>query len=446
MVKVQHKEQFLSAHERLQKKSAAPAWLRDLRNAALASFDEQGFPTSRDEDWRYTSIDPIVSTEFQSANGEGKLLKPADVHAASFVSPTDNRLVFINGVFSPEYSSLGSLPPRVRVENLAKAIMADSDMIGPHLSRYTRYPRQSFVLLNTAFVEEGAFVLIPKGVVLAEPIYLVYCSVGNSAPVMSHPRNLIVFEAASQARVVESYVGFGEQPYLANVVTEVVGGEDAVIDYYRLQREGSQGFHVSALEARLSRNCNLTAHAITLGGALVRNDVHAVLDGEGAECVLNGLYLLDGHQHVDNHTEIEHARPRARSNELYKGILSGASRAVFNGKILVHKDAQKTDARQTNKNLLLSENAVVNTKPQLEIHADDVKCSHGSTIGQLDKDALFYLRSRGLDLDDARSLLSYAFASELVGRIRIAPLRALLDDYLLRSFRKESIAIGIDKR
>lgn len=433
------KDQFLSAFERLQGKSgSAPSWLRDLRRAAMASFDRLGFPTSRDEEWRYTSVEPIRSTVFQSPNGEGKGLRPADLRAVPFIDPVSTRLVFVNGVFSPELSSPRDFTGGLRLERLSAASAMDDGSIGSHLGRYASYREQSFIALNTALAEEGAFVSVPAGMAVSEPIYLVYVSVGNSAPIVSHPRSLIVLETASQARVVECYIGVGEQPCFANAVTEIVGGENAVLDHYRLQRDASAGSQITALEARLNRNCSLTAHALTFGGALVRNDVHAVLDGEGAECVLNGLYLLDGKDHVDNHTEIEHVKPRTTSHELYKGILSGASRAVFNGKIRVHKDAQKTDARQTNRNLLLSENAMVNTKPQLEIHADDVKCSHGSTIGQLDRDALFYLRSRGLDRSDAESLLSYAFASDVVGRIRIESLRDQLDGQLLARFRRKT--------
>jgi Fe-S cluster assembly protein SufD len=429
--------QFLSAFERLQKKSAsAPAWLRDVRQAAIDSFVQLGLPTTRHEDWRYTSVEPIGSTGFVSGNGEAKLLRAEDLYGPSFTDPAYNRIVFVNGVFCPQFSSIRELPAGVQAKNLSAVLVENDSTVRAHLARNSVYREQPFAVLNTALAAEGAFISIPKGVAIAEPIYLVFCSFGSGNPVMSHPRNLIVFEAGSQGRIVESYIGLGDQPYLTNVVTDVVGGAGSIIDYYRLQNESSCGYHVAALEARVSRDCSFTAHSITLGGSLIRNDIHVVLDGEGSECILNGLYLLDDKQHVDNHTEIEHAKPRATSQELYKGILSGAAHAVFNGKILVHKDAQKTDARQTNKNLLLSENAVVNTKPQLEIHADDVKCSHGSTIGQLDKDALFYLRSRGLDTAAAQSLLSYAFASDLVGRMRIAPLRARLDDYLLTKFRR----------
>jgi Fe-S cluster assembly protein SufD len=320
------------------------------------------------------------------------------------------------------------------VERLANALQRDDDVLHAHLSRYVRYQEHSFVALNTAFIEDGALVLIPKGAVVEEPIYLVFVSTGQYGPVVSHPRNLIVAGEGSQARIVEIHIGAGSGAYFANAVTEIFGDEGAAIDHYLLQREGDAGVHIGMLEAQLSRHCNFSANSITLAGSLVRNDVHVVLNGEGSECSLNGLYLVDGKQHVDNHTEIEHCMPRAKSRELYKGILSGSARGVFNGKILVHKDAQKSDARQTNKNLVLSENAVINTKPQLEIHADDVKCSHGSTVGQLDRDALFYLRSRGIDSAEAQSLLCYAFASEVVSRVKIATMRAQLDDYLLMKF------------
>jgi Fe-S cluster assembly protein SufD len=430
-------QQFLSAFERFQQKSATtPEWLKDLRRTAIDNFVQLGLPTTRHEDWRYTSVEPIASTNFAAANGEAKLLRAEDLYGPSFTDPAYNRIVFVNGVFCPQFSSIRELPRGVQAKNLAAILAASDSTLRPHLTQNSVSREQPFVTLNTAFAAEGAVISIPKDLALDEPIYLVFCSFGSGNPVMSHPRNLIVFEAGSQARIVEAYIGLGDQPTLTNVVTEVVGGAGSVIDHYRLQNESSSGYLIAALEANVGRDCSFTAHSVTLNGALIRNDIHVLLNGEGSECVLNGLYLPADKQHVDNHTEIEHAKPRATSQELYKGILSGAAHAVFNGKILVHKDAQKTDARQTNKNLLLSEHAVVNTKPQLEIHADDVKCSHGSTIGQLDKDALFYLRSRGLDRAEAQSLLSYAFASDLVGRVRIAPLRARLDDYMLTKFKR----------
>jgi len=430
------KELYLSEFRQYRNNGASknPAWLKQLRESAIASFQELGFPTTRDEDWKYTSLDPITSVAFQRGNGVAKTVTADDILGLALADSVCHRLIFINGCYFPQLSSLRGLPAGVRVESIAETLRRDDDSLQSHLGRYARIREQAFVALNTAFTEDGALVVVPKNCKLGEPIHLIFVSIANGKSVASHPRSLFIVEDGGEARIVETYVGLGTGSYFVNPVTELVGGEDTVIAHYRLQREGAKGSHIGALEARLSRNCNLTAHAITLGGALVRNDVHAVLAGEGSECLLNGLYVLDGKQHVDNSTEIEHIKPKATSLELYKGILSGSGRGVFNGKILVHKDAQKTNARQTNKNLLLSADAMVNTKPQLEIYADDVKCSHGSTIGQLDRDALFYLRSRGLSHDDAQSLLTYAFASEVVARVKIDLMRQRLDDYLLSKF------------
>jgi len=436
MLASESKELYLSEFRRYRNNGATknPPWLRQLRESAIASFQKLGFPTTRDEDWKYTSLDSITSVAFQRGNGVAKTVTADDISTLALADSARHRLIFINGQYFPHLSSLGALPVGIRVESIAETLQRNDDSLAPHLGRYARAREQAFVALNTAFMEDGAFVVVPKNCKLREPIHLIFVSLSNGESVASHPRSLVVVEDGGEARIVETYIGWGMGNYFVNPVTELVGGEGTLVDYYRLQREGIKGFHIGTLEVQLGRNCNLAAHAITLGGALVRNDVHAVLNGEGSECLLNGLYVLDGKQHVDNSTEIEHMKPKATSLELYKGILSGSARGVFNGKIMVHKDAQKTNARQTNKNLLLSADAMVNTKPQLEIYADDVKCSHGSTIGQLDRDALFYLRSRGLSRDDAQSLLTYAFASEVVARVKIDSMRQRLDDYLLTKF------------
>jgi Fe-S cluster assembly protein SufD len=436
---IESKEHYLSAFRRKQADEAAgsPRWLNELRESAIASFNALGFPTTRNEEWRYTSIAPIISRPFERGNGQAKTATADALFALSFTDFSCNRLVFINGVYVSQFSSLRGLPAGVRAESLAGVLERDDQFLQHYLASSGRHHREAFVALNTALMEDGAVVIIPEGCQLQEPIYLIFASLAGEGPVGSHPRNLIVARDRSEAKIVETYIGVGAGAYFVNAVTELIAEEDAIIEHYRLQRESESGFHIGALDARLGRHSKCTAHGFTLGGSLVRNDVHVVLDGEGSECVLNGLYLTDGKQHVDNHTEIEHVRARATSLELYKGVLSGNSRGVFNGKIVVHKDAQKTDARQTNKNLLLSEGAAVNTKPQLEIHADDVKCSHGSTIGQLDADALFYLRSRGIGISEARSLLSYAFASDVVGRVKIPRIRARLDDFLLTKFGRK---------
>jgi len=437
MITTESKERYLAAYKQANFGAAkhAPAWLSELREAGMASFAALGFPTLKNEDWKYTNVEPIAAQSFARANGEAKSVSAGDFIARSMIDPAAPRLVFVNGIFSEEFSQTATLDRGVVVKSLGDFIKADdATTTAASLGRYAGGERQPFVALNTAFLEDGAVVSVAAGCRTDRPIYLVFVSKAAGNPVVSHPRTLILLGAGSEAKIVESYLGLNGGGYFCNAVTELAGGPDSIIEHYRLQQENDAGFHVSALAANLERGCQLTAHAVSLGGALVRNNVRVTLNGEGAGCVLNGLYLADGKQHVDNFTEIEHVKPRATSLELYKGILSGSAHGVFNGKIVVHKDAQKTDARQTNKNLLLSADAVVNTKPQLEIYANDVKCSHGSTIGQMDGDALFYLRSRGLGIADARSLLSFAFASDVVGRMKIESLRQRLDDYLVARF------------
>jgi Fe-S cluster assembly protein SufD len=362
-----------------------------IREEARRRFADLGFPTTHDEDWRFTSIAPISRTDF-----EGRTGLPACPAA---------------------------LPRGVEISKLSES------SVEPYLARYASYQSNAFVALNTANFEDGLFIHIARGAVIEQPIELIVQSSANGHPTASHPRILVVAEPDSHATIVETYTGSGGA-YLTNCVTEIVAGDHAVVDHYKLQTEGAHAFHVSTLQIQLGRDANFRSHSLSFGGALVRNDVNAVLS-EGCECTLNGLYLVGGEQHIDNHTSIDHAKPHAASHELYKGILEGHSTAVFNGKILVRKDAQKTDAKQTNKNLVLSEDAVINTKPELQILADDVRCTHGATIGQLDPEGIFYLQSRGIGLADARDLLIYAFARDIVDRIKVASLREQLEKLLL---------------
>jgi len=373
--------------------TAAPTtFLEHLRGDARQRFSELGYPTTHDEDWRFTSVAPIARATFVPVSRTGLLACPV---------------------------------PGVQIEKLS-----ESGLIEAHLGRYATYQNNAFVALNTASFEDGLLIRIAKGAVIEEPIQLIFESSANGQPTVSHPRTLILAAADSQATIVETYTGAANQHYFTNAVTELVAGDNAVIDHYKLQTESEKAFHVATLQVQVGRGANFRSHSISFGGALVRNDINAVLS-EGCECTLNGLYLVSGKQHIDNHTSIDHAKPHAASHELYKGILDGQSNAVFNGKILVRKDAQKTDAKQTNKNLVLSEEAVINTKPELQIHADDVRCTHGATIGQLDPEATFYLQSRGIGLAEARDLLIYAFARDIVDRIKVAPLREELERTLL---------------
>jgi Fe-S cluster assembly protein SufD len=432
-------EKFLHAFEQRFAQDGSADWLRRLRRSAIERFAALGFPTTRDEDWKYTSVAPIVKLEFDLALRNGANGFQSVSQLSSLIDTAADRIVFIDGVYRAEYSSTAGLPAGVRIRNLADVLAKDPDSVAPWLGRYAAFFDHSFVALNTALMQDGAVVFVPEGCRVAQPLHIFFIATASSRPRALQPRNLVCCAAGSEIKIVEVFEGHNQAIYWVNPVTEIAAGAGSVIDHYRVQREGSHAFHVSALAARLERAANLTSHVVTLSGALVRNDIRAVLSGEGAECSLNGLYLTGSEQHVDNHTEIDHEQPRASSRELYKGILEGRAHAVFNGKIIVRKDAQKSDARQTNKNLLLSKEAVIDSKPQLEIYANDVKCSHGSTIGQLDRAALFYLRSRGIDAAEAGSLLSYAFAAEVLQSMTVAPLRARLEEYLLTQFGRTAV-------
>jgi Fe-S cluster assembly protein SufD len=403
--------------------------LLPLRREALARFTELGFPTTRHEEWKYTNVAPLTRSSFRSASAEpaGSHLRERDLPMGDV---TRCRLVFLNGRFAPALSVTDTLPRGVKVSSLAAALATDFAAVEAQLARSARFHDQPFVALNTALWEDGAFVFIPRGIIVEEPIHLLFLTSPDAGPIVTHPRNLLVAEESSQATVIESYVGRDSEVYLTNAVTEIVLGENAVLDHYRVQRESDAAFHMATQQVQQSRSSNFSSHSIALGGALVRNDVNAILGGPGIESTLNGLYIASGRQHVDTHTAIDHAHPHCNSHELYKGILDGRATGVFNGKIFVRQDAQKTDAKQTNQNLLLSEDATINTKPQLEIFADDVRCTHGATVGQLDDDAVFYLRSRGIGRAEARGLLTYAFASDILNRIRVAPLREYLEAHL----------------
>ena len=437
-------EHYVSEFSRLQQGHASrqPAWLGPVRKAALDRFVALGFPTLEDEEWKYTNVAPIAKSSYRlGMDSKVPGLKVDQLERITFGEMECSYLVFLNGRFTPELSRIRRLPDGAWVGSLAVALEEEPGRVEPHLARHAAFDKQAFVSLNTAFLQDGAFVHLPRRKVMEEPIHLIYVTVPNGAPLVSHPRNLIVAEEGSQVAVVESYVSLGDSPYFTNAVTEVVASEGAVVDLCKLQRESEQAYHVATLQSHLSRSARFASHSISLGGALVRNDLNMVLDAEGIECVLNGLYLAQGTQHIDNHTFIDHAKPHCASREFYKGVLSGRSHGVFNGKIMVRKDAQKTDAKQTNKNLLLSEEALVDTKPQLEIYADDVRCTHGATIGQLDEDALFYLRSRGVGREDARSLLIHAFATDLISRIPVKPVRTGLECLLMTR-----LPVGIELR
>ncbi len=416
-----------------------PDWLRGLRVAAAARFDALGFPTRRDEEWRFTNVSPIAETPFTlSSEAQSEMTAHALAHY-TYEGMGGTQLVFVNGHFHADLSS-PSFPQGIVVSSLASAMAAFPGLMQDHLGRYAQFDTQAFVALNTAALEDGAFVHIKRGVVVDEPIHLLFVSTPSAGPTVSHPRTLIIADEHCQATVVESYSGTADQVYFTNAVTEVAVAENAVLDHYKVQRESLKAYHVATMQLHLARRANFSSHSIALGGLLVRNDANAYLGGEGIECTLNGVYLGNDRQVIDNHTAIDHAMPHCNSHEVYKGILDGHARGVFNGKIFVREDAQKTDAKQTNQTLLLSPTAQIDTKPQLEIFADDVKCTHGATIGQLSDEALFYLRARGIPQDQARALLTYAFASDIVSRIKVDAIRAQLDQVLLADRGLEGLA------
>jgi Fe-S cluster assembly protein SufD len=407
-------------------------WLQDLRDQAASRFVELGFPTVREEDWRFTNVAPIATSEFRLAP---HARVDADVLDGFLYVDAPYRLVVVNGRFVPELSRTAGLPPGMRFGSLAGATTEQADVVARYLGQLADFTARPFAALNTAFTQDGAYVHVPDGVVFEQPLLILFVSTGDGH--MTHPRTLIVAGDRSQMRIVETYVSAPGQKHFTNAVTEIVAGENAVIDHYKVQEESVDGFHVASMHIHATRSSNVSTHSFTLGGRLVRNDVFALLDGEGAECTLNGLYLADGERLVDNHTTIDHAKPHCPSHEVYKGILGGKARAVFNGKIIVRQDAQKTDAKQTNRALLLSDQATINTKPQLEIFADDVKCTHGAAIGQLDEDALFYLRARGLTFYEARDMLIHAFAGQILERVQIEPLKHALEDELYAQLARD---------
>jgi Fe-S cluster assembly protein SufD len=419
----------LAAFEAFEKDGARrfPAWVNELRRTGISRFAALGFPTPRLEDWKYTNVTPIAQLAFKPAV---KLsLAAADAARFAFAGLGGSRLVFVNGHFAPELSTIPKLARGVKLASLAAAMDSDAELVKQHLGRYASANDHAFRALNAAFFTDGAFIYVPKGVAVVEPVHLLFIGSTGESGTVAHPRNLIVAEAGSQLKVVESYVSIGAAGF-TNAVTEIAVGEGANVEHCKFQDESRDAFHVATIQSSLARDSRFTSHSISIGARIARHDINTVMTGEGVECVLNGLYVASGSQLVDHHMIVDHAQPRCASHEFFHGILGGASRGVFNGKIFVRPGAQQTDAKQTNRNLLLTDDATVDTKPQLEIFADDVKCTHGATVGRLDEDAIFYLRSRGIPHNAARRMLTQAFASNILGRVGIEPVRRQLDELL----------------
>ena len=400
--------------------SEAPDWLQDVRNGAIARFESLGFPNMKQEAWRFTSVAPIAEGSFELAKPPARIPTLEDIRPF-LLFEAGYRLVFVDGFFQRSLST----PFFDDVQSLAHVVTHRPDLVRQHLGKYLATQDRPFSALNTAFVSDGAFVHVPAKTTLAEPVQLLFLATGKQ--VVTHPRNLIVIEREARASIIETYASLEQGVYWTNAVTEISAADGARVDFHRVQRESPRAYHVAATQTHQGRDSIVNLHTVAFGGALARHDIGAIMGGPGGTLILNGLYLLADAQHADHHTTIDHAADHCESHEYFNGVLDDKSRGVFTGRIIVRPGAQKTDSKQTNNNLLLSADAHADSQPQLEIYADDVKCTHGSTVGPLDPRALFYLRSRGVGEHEARRLLTYGFAAEILGRIQEAPLRAQLD-------------------
>ena len=413
------------------KLSKEPAWLRDLRREAMGTFERLDFPTMKDEDWHFTNVAPIAEKMFALPRKGGQVSE--DLIARFAFGSEWNTIVFVNG----RLERIDEQSKNIRgttITTVHEEIAKDSELLKRHLSKLASPESAAFTALNTAFAVDGAVIRVAPDAVVEKPIHLLFISDENAENTAIQTRNLIFAERHSQCTIIESYVSVGGENYFANAVTEVFVGEGARIGHYKLQTESRSAFHVGTIQVEQARDSRYESFSFATGAKLSRTNVYTTLAGDAAEAILNGLYMVDGSQHVDHQTRIEHVAPNCPSHELYKGILDGNSHGVFNGKVYVHPEAQKTDGKQSNNNLLLSDGARVDTKPQLEIFADDVKCTHGATVGRLDETALFYMRSRGIGPSQAKRLLTYAFAADVLEKIELEPLKEALEAQVLDKF------------
>ena len=428
---------FLQGVSRLESKANGhqPGWLKTLRRSAFEWVGEHGFPTTKDEAWKYTRVASILEIPFAPAEPGARCALSLNDVAELAGEIGGLRLVFVNGYFVPEISAVKSLPEGVKLGSLASVFAQEGEALQSLLKwRLLRERRHAFTTLNLALGKDGAFIQIPSHATVEEPIQLVFISDAGAIPLVSHPLSVVFAGVGSRATIVETHVGIAGGIYLSNAVTEIVLDEGAVVEHYKIQNEAESAYHLAFMDVRQGRASRFAAHSVAIGAALARHEVKVALEAPEAQVTLNGLYLPRGRQLLDNPTTIEHAAPHCTSRQLYKGVVDGHGRGVFDGRIVVRPGAMKTDASQTNKNLLLSASAQAYTRPRLEIFADDVKCAHGATVGQLDDEALFYLRTRGIPQQQARDLLTYAFASEMVELIQVPPLRCRVRQMLAARF------------
>ena len=433
-------ESYLRAFEKTStpEESGAPDWARSLRLSAITRFEALGFPSTANEDWHFTSVAPIAEREFELLPSPKHDVTAEQLAPLSFGRTDWHTLVFVNGRYDAALSNASSLPDGVTLLPLARAYDELPLVVEQYLGKVAAYEGQTFTALNTAFLDDGAVLHVGREVEMDRPIHLVFVTEAGAANGASQPHNLIVLERFAKATVIETYAGLGEGSYFTNAVTEAIVGDGATLTHLKLQRESPKAQHVGTLDVRQARDSHLVSFSFATGAALSRTNIYTELRGEGCGATLNGLYLGDGDQHIDHQTRIEHVEPNCYSRELYKGILDGSAHGVFNGKVYVHPEAQKTDGKQTNNTLLLSEKAQIDTKPQLEIFADDVKCTHGATVGRLDETSLFYMKSRGIAARTARELLTYAFAADVLETIELAEVREGLEAATLARYTERS--------
>ena len=409
--------------------------IHQKRKDALSNFSKLDFPTTNDEEWKYTSIAPLLKHNFVPSY-EKKNISKDFIKSLLFDEMEHSLIVFVNGRYSSEHTDLLNLPKGVIVGSFAEEIKKKNDVLLKHFGKYADSDNQIFTALSTAYTYDGAFIYVPSGKIVEEPIHIIFITDSGNEKILTQPRNLFIAEKNSQVTIIEHYFGNDGEIYFTNSVTEIVAEENAIVDHIKLQEESKKAFHIARMEVDQERSSNFSSHLISTGADLTRNDFNAKFNDEGGECTLNGLYMIDGTQLFDAHTLMDHAKPHCNSHEHYKGILDDKSRGVFNGKIIVRQDAQKTNAFQENNSILLSDEALVNTKPQLEIFADDVKCSHGATIGQMDDDAKFYLKSRGIGEEASNSILLHAFASDVITSIKIESIRNYIEKIISDKFNQ----------
>ncbi|MDH5367064.1 MAG: Fe-S cluster assembly protein SufD [Cyclobacteriaceae bacterium] len=411
--------------------------IHDLRKKALHKFKELGIPNSHEE-YKYTNFKKALTKNF-TFNQLFKSKNDSSSFGNDYIinELEGNVLVFINGQFSESDSHFKS--DEIDIKPLANAYSENPDTIAQHFGNYSKNNEDSYALLNSTYCNNGVFAQIGKNKIVNTPIIIYYISDARADEAVSFPRNLIVAESGSESSIIEVYSTIGEKNSFSNAVTEIVVEENAILNYFKILNETEHVYHVGLTQASQKKNSTINAHSYTFGGGIIRNNLHIAQEDENCTTNMFGLYLLNGNSHIDNHTEVDHKRPNSYSNELYKGILDEKSTGVFNGKIFVRREAQKTNAFQSNKNILLTNDATINSKPQLEIWADDVKCSHGCTTGQMDEEALFYLRARGIDKDKARAMLLYAFSIDVLKNVTIEPLKKYLDHIIAQRFNQEEL-------